>query len=36
MLIIQRVQELGSLNPEDTEVFKTSSGRLKKVTMSYD
>ena len=27
---------LGSVIPADTDVFKTSSGRLKKVTTSYD
>ena len=35
VLVIQ-VHSLRYLSPADTDVFKTSLGRLKKVTTSYD
>ena len=36
-LLFFLIQSIGSIiNPADTDVFKTSSGRLKKVTTSYD
>ena len=36
-LLFFLIQSIGSIiNPADTDVFKTSSGRLRKVTTSYD
>ena len=36
-LLFFLIQSIGSIiNPADTDIFKTSSGRLKKVTTSYD